>query len=102
MLIAGTVLSTTNAKSHIRRIVQDEILNLIPVVKEATKAREKYYTTPSTKNGSRRQEADDEAKNAINSASQIIWSTWAKDFKVLITQDELIGMICDELVDLDH
>ena len=72
------------------------------MVKEATKAREKYYTTPSTKNGSRRQEADDEAKNAINSASQIIWSTWAKDFKVLITQDELIGMIEDELVDLDH
>jgi len=58
---------------------------LIPVVKEATRAREKYYTSPSIKNGSRKQEADDEAKNAINGASLSIWSKWAKDFKTLVT-----------------
>ena len=89
-----------SAKEICRKLVQNNILDLIPIVKDAWNAREEYEGNPSIQNGSRRQAAEELAKKAIDSASFTIWKVWANDFKTEVSEEEIKDMVADCLIDM--
>lgn len=66
---------------------------MLPFIREAESAREKYDSNPSIQNGARRHEAEQKAKDAIECTSQHLWETWEREFRDIVTECEFVALI---------
>ena len=86
----------TNNK-EVQSFVDSRIKELLPIVQSAEKAIEKFYESPSIKNGSYMGDMRTLSQKAIDSIGKILWSEWRNQFHMTITEDEYTNMIEDSL-----
>lgn len=78
---------------EIKEAVKNQIAKLRPLVKEAMSAVDRFTSSPSIKNGSMKQEAQDRLSDAIQTIALAIWDMWSEEFDDAITSVEYGALV---------